>query len=45
MRLAKELGYTLSEITSRMSYDELLLWNAYLQIEKEDHEKQQRKQR
>lgn len=45
MMLARELGYTLAEINSKMSYDELLLWNAYFQIENEDAEKRQRKRR
>lgn len=45
MTLARELGYTLSEITTKMSYEELLLWNAYLQVEAEEREKRQGKRR
>lgn len=45
MKLARELGYTLSELTARMSFDELLLWGAYLVLEAEETEKQQRRRR
>lgn len=45
MTLARELGYTLAEITAKMSYEELLLWNAYFQVEAEDAKKRERKQR
>lgn len=43
MTLARELGYTLAEITEKMSYEELLLWNAYFQVDAEEAEKRQRK--
>jgi hypothetical protein len=45
MTLARELGYTLSEITAKMSYEELLLWNAYFEVEAEKAEKKQGKRR
>lgn len=45
MRIAKELGYTLSEITDRLTEEELMLWAAFWSIEKEDADKMARRRK
>ena len=36
MRLAQKLGYTLMELTSRITEEELELWLAYFQLEEDE---------
>ena len=38
MYLAKELGMTLGQLRREMTYEEVLLWHAYFQLE---HDRQQ----
>jgi len=45
MALAKELGYTLSEIAERMTVEELILWSTHYEIQKDEMEKQNRRRR
>jgi hypothetical protein len=45
MYLAKELGYTLSELTERLTPDELQLWVAFYEIEAEQQAEAARKAR
>jgi hypothetical protein len=33
MRLARDLGYTLTELTDRITYEELQLWGLMYQVE------------
>jgi len=40
MDIAKELGCTLAELTTKMAPEELALWNMYFQIRHEDAEKE-----
>lgn len=43
MHVARELGLTLAEITSRMSVEELQLWAVFFEIEQDEFEKAKRK--
>lgn len=45
MRLARELGYTLSEIMKRTTYEEIYLWAVLFEIEHEESEEAARKAR
>jgi hypothetical protein len=45
MRIAKSLGMMLSDVLDRMTYDELLLWDAYFQLERDDQDAQARRRR
>jgi hypothetical protein len=45
MRLARELGYTLGELSQRMTPEELNLWHAVFQAEHQEIEEEQKKQR
>jgi len=45
MRLARELGYTLSEIMERTTYEEIYLWGVLFEIESEEREEAARKAR
>ncbi len=38
MRVARELGYTLSELTSKMSREELQLWCLLFEVEAQEQE-------
>jgi len=38
--VAKELGLTLSQVTTTMTAEELIGWSAYFQILNEDQEKE-----
>jgi hypothetical protein len=43
MHLAQKLGYTLMELTSRITEEELQLWLAYFQLEEDETEKASRR--
>jgi hypothetical protein len=43
MHLAQKLGYTLMELTSRITEEELELWLAYFQLEKDENKKASRR--
>jgi len=43
MRVARELGYTLSELTSKMSREELQLWCLLFEVEAEEEQEMRRK--
>ena len=43
--VAKELGYTLFELREKMTQEELLIWHAYFQIQKEEEDKVMNKSR
>ena len=43
MRIARELGYTLSELSTRMSREELQLWCLAFEIEAMEEEEMHRK--
>lgn len=45
MSLAKELSCSLSELTERVTQEELLLWNTFFQIEREDAEKEAKRRK
>lgn len=45
LSLAKELGCTLTELVDRVSPQELLLWNTFFQIQKEEEEKQMKRRK
>lgn len=36
MRLARDLGYTLSELSERLTYEEIQLWGLMYQVEFEE---------
>jgi hypothetical protein len=42
LSLARELGCSLTELTAKVSEEELLLWNTFYQIEQEAADKQRR---
>jgi len=43
MRIARELGYTLSELSTRMSRQELQLWALHFEVEYEEEQQARRK--
>tara|TARA_R100001163_G_C4903884_1_gene91261 strand:- start:29 stop:172 length:144 start_codon:yes stop_codon:yes gene_type:complete len=43
MRVARELGYTLSELSSKMSREELQLWCLLFEVEAKEQEEVRRK--
>jgi hypothetical protein len=43
MHLAEKLGYTLMELTSRITEEELQLWLAYFQLEEDESKKASRR--
>ena len=43
MRVARELGYTLSELSSKMSREELQLWCLLFEVEAEEQREMRRK--
>jgi hypothetical protein len=43
MHLAQKLGYTLMELTSRITEEELELWLAYFQLEDENKKASRRR--
>lgn len=45
MRVARDLGYTLSELTQRMTREELQLWTLLYQVEAEEQEAAMKKSR
>jgi hypothetical protein len=45
MHIAKSLGMMLSDVLDHMTYEELLLWDAYFQMEREDQQAQARRHR
>ena len=45
MRVARDLGYTLSELTQRMTREELQLWTLLYEVEAEEQEAAMKKSR
>lgn len=45
MRVARELGYTLSELSSKMNREELQLWCLLFEVEAQEQEEMRRKAR
>ncbi len=45
MRVARELGYTLSELSSKMSREELQLWCLLFEVEAQEEQEMRRKAR
>lgn len=45
MRVARELGYTLSELSSKMTREELQLWCLLFEVEAQEEEDMRRKAR
>lgn len=45
MRVARELGYTLSELSSKMSREELQLWCLLFEVEAQEQDEMRRKAR
>lgn len=45
MFLCLELGITLGELRTRMTDEEILLWDAFYDLRHQDQQKQQRMQR
>jgi hypothetical protein len=45
LSLAKELGCTLSELVAKVTTEELLLWNTFFRIQREEEEKLMKKRR
>jgi len=43
MRICRDLGYTLSELTQRLSREELQLWALLYEVEYKEEEEQRRK--
>jgi|TARA_R100000030_G_scaffold23240_1_gene16719 hypothetical protein len=43
MRLARELGYTLAELSNRMSREELQLWCLLFEVEAQEEQEMRRK--
>ena len=43
MRVARELGYTLSELTQRMSREELQLWVLLYEVEAKEQQEAMKK--
>lgn len=43
MRVARDLGYTLSELSQRMTHEEFQLWALVFQVEAEEQEEATRK--
>lgn len=43
MRIARDLGYTLSELTQRISREELQLWATLYEVEYAEEEQMHRK--
>jgi hypothetical protein len=42
LSLAKELGMTLAEITDKVTFEELMIWNTFFELE---HEQAKQKRR
>lgn len=45
MSLARELGCTLAELLERVTLEEILLWNTFFRIEREEEAKAAKKRR
>ena len=45
LSIAKELGITLARLNDEMTYEELMIWNAFYAIEKEELDKAAKKRR
>ena len=43
--VAKELGYTLRELTEKMTESDLLLWSAYFELLNDEQEESMRRSR
>jgi len=45
LAVAKELGYTLAKLNQEATYEELLLWSIYFEIQNEAQERQLKRRR
>jgi hypothetical protein len=45
MRLAKDLGLTLTELRSKMTIEEVCLWSVFYELDIEESEKQAKRKR
>lgn len=45
MRLAKDLGMTLSELETKMTIEEVCLWSAFYELDTEEAEKEAKRKR
>jgi hypothetical protein len=45
MRLAKDLGLTLSELETKMTIEEVCLWHAFYELDIEEAEKESKRRR
>ena len=45
MGVAKELGYSLSQLAENMTLEELMMWSAFFAIQNEQHEEAMKKAR
>jgi hypothetical protein len=43
MRIARDLGYTLSELTAKMTFEEMQLWAIIYEVEAQEQEDAMRK--
>jgi len=43
--VAKELGYTLSQITELITFDELILWSVYFELVNDEQEAEMKRSR
>lgn len=43
MRLARDLGYTLQELSERLTYEEIQLWGLMYQVEYQEAEEANKK--
>ncbi len=45
MSVAKELGYSLSQLAENMTLEELMMWSAFFAIQHDEHEAAMKKAR
>jgi hypothetical protein len=45
MGVAKELGYSLSQLAENMTLEELMMWSAFFAIQHDEHEAAMKKAR
>jgi hypothetical protein len=43
--VARELGYTLARLNKEVTLEELLVWSAYFDLQKEEQERQMKRRR
>jgi hypothetical protein len=45
LSIAKELGYSLVRLNQEVTMEELLLWSAYFELQKEEQERRMKRRR